>query len=96
VPDTPWTAPDPLQDTPEPAPRGSGPNNAQHPEAVLWGALADAGPEGVSVGDLAALCGRTRRWVQYRLREHAEAGRVVQVERGYWRAALRTPDGDGL
>ena len=50
------------------------------------------GPDGVSVADLEAACGRTRRWVYYRLREHAAAGRAVQVRRGYWRAA-RPPDG---
>jgi hypothetical protein len=43
-----------------------------------------------------------RRWVYYRLQEHARAGRAVQVRRGYWRAArpadgppAEPPDGDG-
>lgn len=54
---------------------------------MLWDALSGAGPDGVSVADLEAACGRTRRWVYYRLREHAAAGRAVQVRRGYWRAA---------
>ena len=54
---------------------------------VLWDALSGAGPDGVSVGDLAPACGRTSRWVYYRLREHAAADRAVQVRRGYWRAA---------
>ncbi len=62
------------------------------PETVLWDALSGAGPDGVSVADLEAACGRTRRWVYYRLREHAAAGRAVQVRRGYWRAA-RPSDG---
>ena len=54
---------------------------------MLWDALNEADPGGVSVADLEAACGRTRRWVYYRLREHAAAGRAVQVTRGYWRAA---------
>jgi S-DNA-T family DNA segregation ATPase FtsK/SpoIIIE len=29
----------------------------------------------------------SRRWVYYRLRELAAAGRAVQVARGQWRAA---------
>ena len=58
---------------------------------ALWDALVDAGPQGVSVGELAAMCDRTRRWVYYRLQEHAEAGRAVQVRRGYWRAARPAP-----
>jgi hypothetical protein len=36
--------------------------------------------------------GMARRWVYYRLQEHAEAGRAVQVRRGYSRAA-RPADG---
>jgi S-DNA-T family DNA segregation ATPase FtsK/SpoIIIE len=73
------------------------------PETVLWDALVDAGPEGVSVGELGAACGMARRWVYYRLQEHAQAARAVQVRRGYWRAArpadgppAASPDGDGL
>ena len=58
----------------------------------LWDALSGAGPDGISVADLEAACGRTRRWVYYRLQEHAAAGRAVQVRRGYWRAA-RPSDG---
>ena len=46
---------------------------------MLWDALNGAGPDGISVADLEAACGRTRRWVYYRLREHAAAGRAVQV-----------------
>lgn len=69
---------------PRSPPRG---DNRPRPEATLWDTLVSAGPEGVSVGELAALCDRTRRWVYYRLQEHAQAGRAVQVRRGYWRAA---------
>ena len=56
------------------------------PEEILWAALSATPQEGVSIADLAFACRRTRRWVYYRLQEHAQAGRVVQVRRGYWRA----------
>jgi len=39
----------------------------------------DAGPEGVSVGELEAACGMGRSWVYYRLQAPATAGRAVQV-----------------
>ena len=57
----------------------------------------DAGPEGVSVAELEAACGMGRRWVYYRLQDHATAGRAVQVRRGYWRAVRPSdgPAGDG-
>jgi hypothetical protein len=78
--------------TPEPprtAPQG---DSRPRPETVLWDALVDAGPEGVSAGELEAACGMGRSWVYYRLQAHATAGRAVQVRRGYWRAA-RPSDG---
>jgi len=83
IPDDPREAAQPRQGAPEPPPR----DDPTRPETALWDALAGAGPAGVSVGELAALAGRTRRWVYYRLQEHAQAGRAVQVRRGYWRAA---------
>jgi S-DNA-T family DNA segregation ATPase FtsK/SpoIIIE len=61
-------------------------------ETALWDALSGAGPEGISVTELVTACGMGRRWVYYRLREHAAAGRAVQVRRGWWRAS---PPGDG-
>jgi S-DNA-T family DNA segregation ATPase FtsK/SpoIIIE len=88
-----WDAPD--------GPR-PGHDRDEQPRAdtALWDALVDAGPDGVSVGELAALCRRTRRWVYYRLQEHAQAGRAVQARRGYWRAARPAggphPGGDAL
>jgi S-DNA-T family DNA segregation ATPase FtsK/SpoIIIE len=95
--DEPWTAPEPPPDGP---PRG---DDRPRPETALWDALVDAGPKGVSVGELGAACGMARRWVYYRLQEHAQAGRAVQVRRGYWRAArpgdgppAEPPNGDGL
>jgi S-DNA-T family DNA segregation ATPase FtsK/SpoIIIE len=87
-PDTPHTAPERPQMAPQEPPRDeSGPR----PETALWDALVDAGPEGVSAGELEATCGMGRSWVYYRLREHARAGRAAQVRRGYWRA-VRPPD----
>jgi S-DNA-T family DNA segregation ATPase FtsK/SpoIIIE len=89
----PWTGPEPSQDATDAPPRGD-PDDPIRPETALWDALVDAGPEGVSIGDLAAICRRTRRWVYYRLQEHAQAGRAAQVRRGSWRAAR--PGSDGL
>jgi hypothetical protein len=90
VPDAPGAAPEPLQDAAGGPPCGDG--DRPRPETALWDALADAGPEGVSVGELGAACGMARRWVYYRLNEHARARRAVQVRRGYGRAA-RPADG---
>jgi S-DNA-T family DNA segregation ATPase FtsK/SpoIIIE len=90
VPDAPWTAPEPPQDAAGGPPRGD--DDRRRPETALWDALVDAGPEGVSVGELGAACGMARRWVYYRLNEHARAGRAVQVRRGCWRAT-RPADG---
>jgi hypothetical protein len=90
APGVPWRAPEPPQDAPDGTPRAD--DDRPRPETALWDALVDAGPEGVSVGELGAACGMARRWVYYRLQEHAQAGRAVQVRRGYWRA---TRPGDG-
>ena len=62
-------------------------DTSPRPETALWDALVDAGPKGISIAELETICGLTRRWVYYRLQEHANAGRAVQVRRGYWRAA---------
>jgi S-DNA-T family DNA segregation ATPase FtsK/SpoIIIE len=99
APDAPGTAPEPPPDAADGPPRDDG----SRPETALWDALVDAGPEGVSIGERADTCRRTRRWVYYRLQEHAQAGRAAQVRRGYWRAArpadgppAAPADGDGL
>jgi hypothetical protein len=63
------------------------------PEETLWSALSAAPPEGVFIADLSLACRRTNRWVHYRLQELARAGEVVQVRRGYWRAARPASDG---
>jgi DNA segregation ATPase FtsK/SpoIIIE, S-DNA-T family len=55
-------------------------------EAALWAALNEAGPRGVTVAELMTACGMGRSWFYYRLGELADAGRVVQVARGAWRA----------
>ena len=55
-------------------------------------ALSEAGAT-VVVADLIEATGMSRRWVYYRLREHAEAGRAEQTERGTWRATP-SPGGD--
>ena len=95
TPDETWTAPKPIRDAVDGPPRGY---DRPRPETALWDALVDAGPEGVSVGELGAACGMARRWVYYRLQEHAQAGRAVHVRRGCWRAARPAgPSGrDGL
>jgi hypothetical protein len=56
------------------------------PEAILWAALSLATEEGTSVSGLMAVTGMGRRWVYYRLRELANAGRAIQTQRGNWRA----------
>ena len=92
--DTPPEAPEPPRTDPDGPPDGEG---HARPETALWDALVDAGPEGVSVAELEAACGMGRRWVYYRLQDHATAGRAVQVRRGYWRAVRPSdgPAGDG-
>src|SRR6266851_4927171 len=55
-------------------------------DGVLWAALRDAGPEGVTVAELLAVTGMPRATLYRRLRAHAGAGRVVQTIRGSWRA----------
>jgi S-DNA-T family DNA segregation ATPase FtsK/SpoIIIE len=62
------------------------------PEALLWAALCLAPGQGISVPDLMNQTGMSRRWVYYRLRTLADAGRAVQTEHGTWRAT--DPDGD--
>jgi hypothetical protein len=57
------------------------------PGTALLAALADAGPDGVGVAELLTLTGMTRPMLYRHLRMHADAGRAVQVSRGYWRAA---------
>ena len=83
----------PEYESTEDAPAAAAGEMHPAPEEIRWTVLSAAPPEGASIADLAFACRRTRRWVYYRLQEHAQAGRVVQVQRGYWRAAR--PAGDG-
>jgi hypothetical protein len=93
---TPELSPEPESlekyQTTEDTPVGVNGETQPTPEEILRGALFAAPPEGVSIADLASACSRTRRWVYYRLQEHARAGRVVQVRRGYWRASRPAAD----
>jgi hypothetical protein len=57
------------------------------PEAIIWAALSLAPEEGISVPALMTATGMGRRWVYYRLRELANAGRAIQTQRGNWRSA---------
>ena len=57
------------------------------PEAMLWVALSLAPAEGASVADLMTATGMSRRWVYYRLRSLADAGRAIHTDAGTWRAA---------
>jgi FtsK/SpoIIIE family len=62
------------------------------PEALLWAALSLASDEGVPIGDLVAATGMSQRWVHYRLRALAHAGRATQIKRGIWRATRPESD----
>jgi S-DNA-T family DNA segregation ATPase FtsK/SpoIIIE len=80
----PQTAPR-VPQTPADAPSGA--DARPDPETALWAALRNAGSSGVEARALAKITGMGRTWIYERLREHAEAGRVVQVSHGHWRAA---------
>ena len=57
-------------------------------EEALWFALCIAPDEGTEVGVLLILTGMSRPTLYRHLREHALAGRAVQVSRGHWRARI--------
>jgi S-DNA-T family DNA segregation ATPase FtsK/SpoIIIE len=76
---------EPAADRPDRSEPSRGDRTAEA-EAALWTALRDAADAGLSVADLEQITGMGRRWVYYRLRRHAEAGRAVQTARGRWRA----------
>lgn len=65
-----------------------------NPNIALWIALRRAPGHGLSVRELMATTGMSRSWVYYRLHEHANTGRAVQVNRGRWVAASNTDDND--
>jgi hypothetical protein len=56
------------------------------PEALMWAALSLAPDQGITVPELMSTTGMSRRWVYYRLRELADAGRAEQTDHGTWRA----------
>lgn len=85
-PDRPHTAAGSPQTTEHRSAHGDDPDG---PQTVLWAALTDAGPEGVSVAELLAVTGMSRPTLYRHLQAHAKAGRAVQVARGHWRAADR-------
>jgi S-DNA-T family DNA segregation ATPase FtsK/SpoIIIE len=77
----------PATETADDTETGQPPNPADDPEAALWDALAAAPDEGISVPELVAAIGMSRRWIYYRLGKLAAAGRAVQTTRGLWRIA---------
>jgi hypothetical protein len=60
--------------------------------AMLWAALSMAGEDGISVLELMDATDMGRRWVYYRLRELADAGRIIQTSSGNWRTADQDSD----
>jgi S-DNA-T family DNA segregation ATPase FtsK/SpoIIIE len=64
---------------PETAPEGK-------TDSALWQALCEASAEGQSISELMRITGWKRTKLYRHLREYAEAGRAIQVSRGYWRA----------
>jgi DNA segregation ATPase FtsK/SpoIIIE-like protein len=53
---------------------------------ALWLALCNAPAEGLEVSELMRITGWKRTKLYRHLREHADAGRAIQVSRGHWRA----------
>jgi S-DNA-T family DNA segregation ATPase FtsK/SpoIIIE len=64
---------------------GQSGDTADDPEAFLWAVLSAAPDEGISIGEIVAITGMSRRWIYYRLNELASAGRAVQIGRARWR-----------
>ena len=56
-------------------------------EDALWLALCLTSDEGSAIAELTRVTGMSRPTLYRRLREHARAGRAVQVSRGRWRAS---------
>ena len=64
----------------------SEPEARRRPGSRLVGRAVSRASEGISIPELVASTGKSRRWVYYRLRELAATGRAVQTTRGLWRA----------
>jgi len=71
---------------------GSDGDTGHDPDALLWTALLLAPEQGIPVADLVTATGMSQRWVHYRLRALANAGRAIQSKRGIWRAADQESD----
>jgi len=80
---------------PRPIQDGNSAGDSDSPEAAgtsataedaLWLALCIAPEEGTEIAELMRITGMKRTKLYRHLREHAEAGRAVQVSRGHWRA----------
>jgi hypothetical protein len=71
---------------------GLEPDAEDGPEALLWAVLCQAPEDGVPVTDLVAATRMSHRWVNYRLKTLADAGRAVQIKRGVWRPVRREGD----
>jgi S-DNA-T family DNA segregation ATPase FtsK/SpoIIIE len=79
----------PKPRTPTEGNTGKGAND---PDTALWVVLRTAPENGATVAELMAAVGMSRRWVYYRLQQHADSGRAVQTTRGRWRAHPTTRD----
>jgi S-DNA-T family DNA segregation ATPase FtsK/SpoIIIE len=71
-----------------------GNDNLHETEDVLWLALRQAPDEGTDIDELMRKTDWKRTKLYRHLREHAQAGRAIQVSRGRWRA--RTTDEPSL
>jgi len=78
--------------TTEPAEDAADSEQETGPDAVLWAMLAGAPDEGIPVAHLMMRTGMSRPWIYTRLRDLTEAGRVIQVSRGRWRAVTEHPE----
>jgi S-DNA-T family DNA segregation ATPase FtsK/SpoIIIE len=77
--------------SPEPAPTpGPGQDGA---DEALRAALNDAGPDGVTVAELARVTGMSRATLYRRLKGLAQTGQATQTSRGHWRAGPPGQDG---
>ena len=71
------------------APNSQAPEDARETaDDTLWRALCAAPAEGAEISELMRMTGWKRPKLYRHLREHADAGRAVQVSRGRWRAQI--------
>ncbi|MEV5751681.1 FtsK/SpoIIIE domain-containing protein [Actinoallomurus sp. NPDC052308] len=96
----PHPAPDPNPDQTPDKPNGTAPAEPTPEQPAtskgrLWEALHDAPEGGISVARLIKITGMSRPTLYRRLAEHVDAGRVVQVRRGRYRAASPESDDGG-